>query len=142
MRERGAPLAQGDRGGPVSSGPQSQGRGGSGEGSGGRREVGVSIRKEPATVTRRFSESLGFALMPLGFKIQRLLAREWCPHWRRRSDGTFQRPDLNRAQPGRLAGNSDHWEPPCASHFPGRQDFALTRAGGGAHDNDESLTGT
>lgn len=37
---------------------------------------GVSIRKEPATVTRRFSESLGFALMPLGFKIQRLLARE------------------------------------------------------------------
>lgn len=103
---------------------------------------GMSIRKEPATVTRRFSESLGFALMPLGFKIQRLLARERCPHWRRRSDGTFQRPDLNRAQPGRLAGNSDPWEPPCASHFPGRQDFALTRAGGGAHDNDESLTGT
>lgn len=52
----------------------------------------MGIRKEPATVTRRLSESLDFALMPLGFKNQRLLAREW-PLSRRRRFDTLHRPD-------------------------------------------------
>lgn len=52
----------------------------------------MGIRKEPATVTRRLSESLDFALMPLGFKNQRLLAREWPLYPCRRFD-TLHRPD-------------------------------------------------
>lgn len=60
---------------------------------------GMGIRKESATVTRRFSGSPGFALMPLGFKNQRLLAREWHLYRRRRFD-TFHRPDFTCVQLG------------------------------------------
>lgn len=90
MRELGNPGAQGERGSRVSSGP----RGAKGErkAAGVQEWGGMGIRKEPATVTRRLSESLDFALMPLGFKNQRLLAREW-PLYRRRRFDTFHRPD-------------------------------------------------
>lgn len=61
---------------------------------------GMGSSKEPATVTRRLSGSPGFALMPLGFENQWLLAREWHPSWHRRSD-TLHRPGVACAQLGR-----------------------------------------
>lgn len=93
----------------------------------------MGIRKEPATVTRRLSESLDFALMPLGFNNQRLLAREWPLYPRRRFD-TLHRPDNCAAG---LAG----WQLRCP-YLPGHQAFALTSAGRGAHRHDESLPGS
>lgn len=73
----------------------------------------MGIRKEPATVTRRLSESLGFALMPLGFKPSGCLRASGLYYARRRCD-TFT--GLTTAQPGRLAGSSS----PLYSHLPGR----------------------
>lgn len=47
--------------------------------------MGAGSKREPATVTRR-PESLGFALMTLGFKDQRLLVLDWHLHGLMRFD--------------------------------------------------------
>lgn len=62
-------------------------------------------RKEPGTVTRRLSGSPAFALMPLGFESQRLLARERHLYWRRPFD-TFHGLDCTCERQGPMAGSS------------------------------------